>query len=84
MLTKSESSLAKLGSGYIINLVSKDLQPVENAITFAPFLVLGPVETLAVSILLWVLIGKETLTALAYVFLIVVFQFTMGNVSNAN
>ncbi|KAF9426815.1 hypothetical protein BGZ94_005973 [Podila epigama] len=50
-LTLSTSS--SIATGTIVNLISNDVQPFENATPFMLYALIGPLETIAVMIFLW-------------------------------
>jgi ATP-binding cassette subfamily C (CFTR/MRP) protein 4 len=52
VLELNASQLAKITSGKVINLVSNDVRRFDEALTFWPFLLVGPLELLAVFLLI--------------------------------
>ncbi|KAG0083944.1 hypothetical protein BGZ92_010324 [Podila epicladia] len=61
-LTLSTSS--SIATGTIVNLISNDVQPFENATPFMLYAIIGPLEMLAVMIFLWKEIGVACLSGL--------------------
>ena len=80
VLTLHEGTLAETGSGHILNLVSKDLQPLREAVPELFGLVLAPLQTLEVSVLLYWLVGWQALSGILYVIIILVYQLNLGQV----
>ncbi|KAG0027434.1 hypothetical protein BGZ81_005634 [Podila clonocystis] len=61
-LTLSTSS--SIATGTIVNLISNDVQPFENATPFMLYAIIGPLEMIAVMIFLWREIGVACLSGL--------------------
>ncbi|KAG0351318.1 hypothetical protein BG005_009221, partial [Podila minutissima] len=61
-LTLSTSS--SIATGTIVNLISNDVQPFENATPFMLYAIIGPLEMIAVMIFLWREIGVACLAGL--------------------
>ena len=80
VLTLHEGVLAETGSGHILNLVSKDLQPLRETVPNLFGLVLVPLEILEVSVLLYWLVGWQALSGILYVIIILVYQLSLGQV----
>ena len=67
VLQLRQDELAKVSSGHLINLVSKDMQAIPIMVTYVPSLFFSVAEMLLLVPLLWLLAGKETLAGLAFV-----------------
>ena len=80
VFTLHEGALAEIGSGHILNLVAKDLQPLREAVPELFGLVLAPLEILGVSVLFYWLVGWQALSGILYVIIILVYQFSLGQV----
>ena len=80
VLTLHEGVLAETGSGHILNLVSKDLHPLRETVPKFFGLFLAPLEILGVSVLLYCLVGWQALSGILYVIIILVYQFSLGQV----
>ncbi|KAI9241284.1 MAG: P-loop containing nucleoside triphosphate hydrolase protein [Podila humilis] len=61
-LTLSTSS--SIATGTIVNLISNDVQPFENATPFMLYAIIGPLEMIAVMVFLWKQIGVACLSGL--------------------
>ena len=70
--------LSEVTSGHVINLMSKDLEPVLRACINTPFLVLAIIEVVAVSFLSWVLVGWQAVTSAVYVVFVLVLQSALA------
>lgn len=57
LLQLSSSSLAKITTGHVVNLASNDAQRLCEAFWYWPGIVLGPIETIAVLLLLASVLG---------------------------
>lgn len=78
MITKHHV-LAEKSSGYVINLISKDLIPVHKAIVCQDSL-LAPVEIFVVFCLLWKLVGWQTFGGVAFSIILIAYQTLLGKV----
>ena len=78
MLTTSSNHLSEVTSGHVINLMSKDLEPVLRACFNTPFLVLAIIEVVAVSFLSWVLVGWQAVTSAVYVVFVLILQSALA------
>ncbi|KAG0224305.1 hypothetical protein BGW42_005193 [Actinomortierella wolfii] len=58
------STSSTISTGTIVNLISNDVQPIENAAPFCLFAIIGPIETIVVMYFLWQEIGKASLAGL--------------------
>ncbi len=72
--------LAEKSSGYIINLITKDLIHVQQAVITSNALI-APMDILIVSFLLWKLVGWQTIGGVVFSIALMAFQTALGNVS---
>lgn len=64
----------------MMNLISKDLDPIGQCACLAPFLLTAPLELLAFSLLLIVMIGWEAMIGIAYMLLCTLLRCCIGRV----
>ncbi|KAL9980573.1 hypothetical protein ACROYT_G009176 [Oculina patagonica] len=74
LLSKRSSELADATAGHVINLVSKDLQPLRVAVNYLPLFIVGCLEFIAIGALLWYFISWMALTGMVYLVLIALCQ----------
>ncbi|PFX19388.1 Multidrug resistance-associated protein 4 [Stylophora pistillata] len=79
VLKLSNAALACTTTGNIVNLVSSDTQKFDWACFFLHYLVLGPIEAVAVLGLLWREIGASSLAGMGLLFIMVPMQIKMGD-----
>lgn len=79
VLKLSNAALASTTTGNIVNLVSSDTQKFDWACFFLHYLVLGPLEAVAVLGLLWREIGASSLAGMGLLFVMVPMQIKMGD-----
>ena len=72
--------LAEKSSGYIINLITKDMINIQQAIITLVAL-FTPIEILAVSCLLWKLVGWQTIGGVVLSFVLIACQVALGKIS---
>ncbi|KAF9970265.1 hypothetical protein BGZ73_007064 [Actinomortierella ambigua] len=68
------STSSTISTGTIVNLISNDVQPIENAAPFCLFAIIGPIETIVVMYFLWQEIGVASLAGLLTFALLVPLQ----------
>ena len=71
--------LAEKSSGYVVNLISKDLIPVHKAIVCHDSL-LAPVEIFVVLFLFCKLVGWQTLGGVIFCIVLIAYQTLLGKV----
>ncbi|KAL9960115.1 hypothetical protein ACROYT_G033523 [Oculina patagonica] len=80
ILTTKQQFLAEKSSGYIINLITKDLIHVQQAVITLNALI-APMDILIVSLLLWKLVGWQTIGGVVFSIALMACQTALGNVS---
>lgn len=78
-MTTKHHVLAEKSSGYVVNLISKDLNPVHKAIVCHDSL-LAPVEIFVVLCLLCKLVGWQTLGGVIFCIVLIAYQTLLGKV----
>ena len=76
----SVSSLANINSGRVINLVSKDLEPVQAFCSTVFYLVVVPLQVVVVSLVLWWLVGWKAVMGMPYTFVVTALQIGSSKV----
>ena len=74
ILRARSSVLADVTAGHVINLISKDLQPLRNIANYIPISIVGGFEFIAMGVLLWYFVSWMALTGLFYLVLITLCQ----------
>lgn len=77
VLRMSQSKLAKITSGYVINLVSNDIQRLDLATQNLFASLRSPFDLVILGILLWVLIGWQAVTGLAFALILIPYEAEM-------
>ena len=80
MLRLKETDLADYTTSHLINLISKDLEPIDQCSQLAPFLLTAPVELVVFSILLSALIGWESVMGIVYMLVCTLLRCGIGRV----
>ena len=80
MLQLKETALADYATGHVMNLISKDLNPMGQCAYLSPFLLTAPVELVAFSTLLIALIGWEATIGIGYMLLCTLLRCGIGRV----
>ena len=62
-------------TGHVINLISNDVQRLDNALLYFPNIILAPFAFLAGNAVLFCLVGWPALIGTSYLLLILVYQF---------
>ena len=70
-LRMSKQALARTTTGHVITLLSVDAERFIEAAVFVPSLILGPLQAIAVTVLLWQEIGPAALAGTGVFFLLV-------------
>lgn len=73
----SQSRLAKISSGHVINLVSNDIQRLDLATQNLFASLRSPFDLLILAILLWTLIGWQAVTGLAFALILIPYEAEM-------
>ena len=76
-MTTKHQVLAKKSSGYIINLITKDMIHIQQAFTTSDSLII-PVEIVVVTCLLWKLIGWQTIGGIIFAIILITYQTALG------
>ena len=76
-MTTKHQVLAKKSSGYIINLITKDMIHIQQAIMTSDSLII-PVEIAVVTGLLWKLIGWQTIGGIIFAIILIAYQTALG------
>lgn len=80
MLRLKETDLADYTTSHLINLISKDLEPIDQCSQLVPFLFTAPVELVVFCILLSVLIGWESVMGIVYMLVCTLLRCGIGRV----
>lgn len=80
MLRLKETDLADYTTSHLINLISKDLEPIDQCSQLVPFLFTAPVELVVFSTLLSVLIGWESVMGIVYMLVCTLLRCGIGRV----
>lgn len=78
LLTLSTSHTAS--GGFIVNMVSNDVQRFEDASPFAHYVWLGPIEALLATYFMYVQIGYGAFTAVGFLFMLIPLQSALAKV----
>ena len=70
----SAASLANINSGRVINLVSKDLEPVQTVCSVGFYVLVVPLQVVVVSLMLWWLVGWKAVMGIPYTFVVTALQ----------
>ena len=73
----SQSKLAKITSGHVINLVSNDIQRLDLATQNLFASLRSPFDLVVLGILLWTLIGWQAVTGLAFALILIPYEAEM-------
>ena len=76
-MTTKHQVLAKKSSGYIINLITKDMIHIQQAFATLDSLII-PVEIIVVACLLWRLIGWQTIGGIIFAIMLITYQTALG------
>ncbi|XP_015762179.1 PREDICTED: multidrug resistance-associated protein 4-like [Acropora digitifera] len=77
VLRMSQSKLAKITSGHVINLVSNDIQRLDLATQNLFASLRSPFDLVILGILLWILIGWQAVTGLAFALILIPYEAEM-------
>lgn len=77
VLRMSQSKLAKITSGHVINLVSNDIQRLDLATQNLFASLRSPFDLVVLGILLWTLIGWQAVTGLAFALILIPYEAEM-------
>jgi len=80
VLRLKETFLADYPSSHVMNLISKDLDPIGQCVHWVPFLFTAPVELCVISLLLLVIIGWEALLGIAFMLVCMMLRCGVGRV----
>ncbi|KAM7177934.1 ATP-binding cassette sub-family C member 4 isoform 3-T3 [Macrochelys suwanniensis] len=77
-LRLSNTALGKTNSGQIVNLLSNDVNKFDQVTIFLHFLWAGPLQAIAVTVLLWIEIGPSCLAGMAILIILLPLQTCIG------
>uniref|UniRef100_A0A7M4G370 Multidrug resistance-associated protein 4 n=1 Tax=Crocodylus porosus TaxID=8502 RepID=A0A7M4G370_CROPO len=77
-LRLSNSAMAKTTTGQIVNLLSNDVNKFDQVTIFLHFLWAGPLQAIAVTVLLWIEIGPSCLAGMAVLIILLPLQTCIG------
>ena len=80
VLRLKETTLADYSTSHVMNLISKDLDPIGQCIHMVPVLFTAPLELCIISLLLLVIIGWEALPGIAYMLVCMTLRCGVGRV----
>ena len=72
--------LGQVTSAHVINLISKDLEPILYSPLYVPMAVAGLIEVPVACVILWLLVAPEAVAGFAFVLLVWIFQTKMKSV----
>ena len=61
----------------MINLLSKDLEPINYVVLYVPLAIIGTVEVLVIALILWQMVAVEALSGLSFLLVIWIYQSRM-------
>ncbi|XP_013924730.1 PREDICTED: multidrug resistance-associated protein 4 [Thamnophis sirtalis] len=82
-LRLSNTAMSKTTTGQIVNLLSNDVNKFDQVTIFLHFLWAGPVQAIAVTVLLWLEIGPSCLAGMVVLFILLPFQTCIGRLFSA-
>ena len=74
----SAASIAQITTGHVINLVTKDLEPLEPMCLILPYIITVPIQTVGVALVLWWLVSWKAVLCVVYTIVTVVYQIVMS------
>ncbi|KAG8452202.1 hypothetical protein GDO86_004119 [Hymenochirus boettgeri] len=77
-LRLSNSAMGKTTTGQIVNLLSNDVNKFDQVTIFLHFLWAGPLQAIAVTVLLWIEIGPSCLAGMAVLLILMPLQTCLG------
>ncbi|NWX88406.1 MRP4 protein, partial [Nothoprocta pentlandii] len=77
-LRLSNTAMAKTTTGHIVNLLSNDVNKFDQVTIFLHFLWAGPIQAIAVTVLLWMEIGPSCLAGMAVLIILLPVQTCIG------
>ena len=76
--TLSAASIARYTSGHVINLITKDLEPVEPICLILPYIITVPIQTVVVALVLWWLVSWRAVLCVIYTILTIIYQIAIS------
>ncbi|XP_075056002.1 ATP-binding cassette sub-family C member 4 isoform X1 [Mixophyes fleayi] len=77
-LRLSNTAMGKTTTGQIVNLLSNDVNKFDQVTIFLHFIWAGPLQAIAVTVLLWIEIGPSCLAGIAVLFILMPLQTCLG------
>ncbi|OCT92610.1 hypothetical protein XELAEV_18015666mg [Xenopus laevis] len=77
-LRLSNTAMGKTTTGQIVNLLSNDVNKFDQVTIFLHFLWAGPLQAIAVTVLLWMEIGPSCLAGMAVLIILMPLQLCLG------
>ncbi|XP_040281246.1 multidrug resistance-associated protein 4 [Bufo bufo] len=77
-LRLSNTAMGQTTTGQIVNLLSNDVNKFDQVTIFLHFLWAGPLQAIAVTVLLWIEIGPSCLAGMAVLFILMPLQTILG------
>ncbi|CAJ0953185.1 unnamed protein product [Ranitomeya imitator] len=77
-LRLSNTAMGKTTTGQIVNLLSNDVNKFDQVTIFLHFLWAGPLQAIAVTVLLWIEIGPSCLAGMAVLIILMPLQTVLG------
>lgn len=74
----SKTALGDATVGQVVNLISNDVARIDGCVLFLPYLLIGPLQTVAVSYFLWAQIGIASIFGVAALLAFIPIQGTLG------
>uniref|UniRef100_A0A8C5RLU4 ATP binding cassette subfamily C member 4 n=1 Tax=Laticauda laticaudata TaxID=8630 RepID=A0A8C5RLU4_LATLA len=82
-LRLSNAAMSKTTTGQIVNLLSNDVNKFDQVTIFLHFLWAGPLQAIAVTVLLWLEIGPSCLAGMAVLIILLPLQTCIGRLFSA-
>uniref|UniRef100_A0A8C6VHL5 Multidrug resistance-associated protein 4 n=1 Tax=Naja naja TaxID=35670 RepID=A0A8C6VHL5_NAJNA len=79
----SNAAMSKTTTGQIVNLLSNDVNKFDQVTIFLHFLWAGPLQAIAVTVLLWLEIGPSCLAGMAVLIILLPLQTCIGRLFSA-
>ena len=69
-------------NGKILNFLSNDASRIENAFMFCPILIVGPIQAIAIVMLLLKMVDLSILSGLILLIVLIPLQIVLGKLTN--
>ncbi|XP_046668372.1 probable multidrug resistance-associated protein lethal(2)03659 isoform X3 [Homalodisca vitripennis] len=82
-LRLSKTALGDATIGQVVNLISNDVARFDSSVLFFPYLVIGPLQTMAVTYFLWSQIGIASVFGVAALLAFIPIQLWLGKMTSS-